>query len=411
MGNRDVVIMVASELYPINHTGGLGIALYRLSLQLCQPPWTFRILIPRTSPHCASPTCVGDVEIVELNCDISKIEGGSDSRSVWGRQFADAVEHYLSSIQYPPVAVVLHDNEAAFCASSVREILPNAVLIYWMHSLYDYPPHGQQSLIGIAIDKSDILIASRGFVDDAISLRWPEKLSHIQRAIMAKLSINSVNFVSARDCTDEVRLISRPSFTSASRALFTGRASLTKGVGFIVDSCDELVKSGVSIRITGIRPDWVHAECALNWLGWLDQRRLMCERCLANLVLSPSITEGFALSVAEAVGCGNRVVAFPVGGLRDFFDEPKVTLVPLLNTERELLYHLWVELLGSLDDQYPIWAEFRSRLEGIRQKFAESVYGALENPQVSTDKALSISATPSWGSQLVALLKNVLAAA
>lgn len=101
--------------------------------------------------------------------------------------------------------------------------------------------------------------------------------------------------------------------------LFAGGYALRKGLRYLAQAATQLKLSNpeVEIRIAGMLPPSVvkHPLCKdLNFLGKLSSEQMKAEYLSADCFVLPSLSEGFAGVVAEAIGAGCPVVVTPEAG-------------------------------------------------------------------------------------------------
>ena len=97
------------------------------------------------------------------------------------------------------------------------------------------------------------------------------------------------------------------------RVLFAGGYALRKGLRYLAQAASRLKASNseIDIRIAGMLPPEVvtHPICKdLNFLGKLGREQMKVEYLSADCFVLPSLSEGFAGVVAEAIGAGCPVV-------------------------------------------------------------------------------------------------------
>ena len=121
------------------------------------------------------------------------------------------------------------------------------------------------------------------------------------------------------------------------KIIFVGMLSQRKGLGYLIDAIHKL-GSSVELTLIGRRT----GECkpldkALEqhrWIPSLSHDQVLEEIRRHDVMVFPSLFEGFGLVVLEAMSCGVPVIATPQGGAPDFLaDGEDGFLVPIRNAE------------------------------------------------------------------------------
>lgn len=405
--------MVSSEIFPYHSTGGLGIAVSRLLRQLANSDVHVALLTP-CGINIPSSILNGLIKFYELSVPICETEQDSDDRTDWLNRFSQEVIAYVKSFHKYSL-IVLHDNETAECVDLLKEGNIKCSILYWMHSLYDYPYKSGKSLLGTAVQKADWVAVSSGVLEDAVQLEWPQRLKQIKYALLEKKSQGRLLLPTAQGCVDftasEQGALKIKQVQNTTHVLFSGRVSFLKGLGFLQKLANTLAIEGIRIRITGQKPKNFDEFENIDWLGWLDKKNLFREYKRAICLISPSLTEGFGLSVAEALYIGCTVISFPVGGLRDLKGYINLNFVQLTIGERELLYLLWYEMLDSLPNAHIIWKKNQHKLQTIQDKFSELVLSTIAEYKYRNKNFSNLRYTAnnngSWGDEIHRLLSIV----
>jgi glycosyltransferase involved in cell wall biosynthesis len=103
----------------------------------------------------------------------------------------------------------------------------------------------------------------------------------------------------------------------AGRILFAGTADLRKGIHYLAMAAELLRGKGYQFRVAGSVTDAVrrHPRAAgLNFLGRLPRERMLEEFLQADVFVLPTLAEGCASVVHEAVTAGCPVITTPAAG-------------------------------------------------------------------------------------------------
>jgi glycosyltransferase involved in cell wall biosynthesis len=123
--------------------------------------------------------------------------------------------------------------------------------------------------------------------------------------------------------------------------LFVGQLVRQKGLHLLLEAWRRLKFPNAELRIAGRGAQNTKLlsafESQYTFLGGLDWSQLREEYRRADLVCSPSLTEGFGLVNLEALACGTPVLTSDGCGAADVLDEgedgfvvPAGELIPLL---------------------------------------------------------------------------------
>lgn len=162
----------------------------------------------------------------------------------------------------------------------------------------------------LSMQKADILTAVSHFTADLVK----QDMGSDQDIRIIYNGIDESLFVPARSKTIKPRI----------NVLFSGNTSRRKGFNFIPKLLPHLNKNIRILYTTGLRnkrhgllPDTMidigsipHAEMPLVYQN-------------ADILIFPSIREGFGLAVAEAMSCGLPVVAFNTSSIPELIDQGK----------------------------------------------------------------------------------------
>lgn len=117
--------------------------------------------------------------------------------------------------------------------------------------------------------------------------------------------------------------------------LFVGRLDKRKGVDFLVKSMPEIIKKIPDVKLyiggKGELEDWIkkyieenNLEKNIKLLGFIPEEDLNKWYNKVELVVVPSIFEGFGLTVIESMAAGTPVIGTNVDGIRDIIKNKKL---------------------------------------------------------------------------------------
>jgi glycosyltransferase involved in cell wall biosynthesis len=110
------------------------------------------------------------------------------------------------------------------------------------------------------------------------------------------------------------------------RVLFVGSASVQKGIGYLFDAVRPLAQRGqAELWLVGAISEEASALCARNrdiftFKGFVPRERLSQVYSQGSVLVLPSLQEGLALVMAQAMACGVPVIATPNTGAEDLFE-------------------------------------------------------------------------------------------
>jgi glycosyltransferase involved in cell wall biosynthesis len=111
--------------------------------------------------------------------------------------------------------------------------------------------------------------------------------------------------------------------------LFAGNVSYRKGVHYLLKAWSRWAPAGAQLRIAGAAATeldqlvrWAGGKPAnVEFLGHLDRETLAVEMSSAHALVLPSVEEGLALVMAQAMACGTPVIATENTGAATLFDD------------------------------------------------------------------------------------------
>ena len=111
------------------------------------------------------------------------------------------------------------------------------------------------------------------------------------------------------------------------RVCYTGRVELGKGVQYLLEAWKRLRLPNAELRVIGsVRPEFQHvvrnyADLNIQFTGWLPREKVAETIRRSSLFVFPSIHEGFAMSILEAMASGLPVIATTTSGAADCVTE------------------------------------------------------------------------------------------
>ena len=134
--------------------------------------------------------------------------------------------------------------------------------------------------------------------------------------------------------------------------LFIGQVSLRKGIVYLLEAFARLKHPRKRLRIVGgVDPSMMSLLTRLpqervEYLGNVPNAELASLYSAAHVFVLPSIEEGLAMVMAEAMGCGCPVIATTNTGAEDLFTDGREGLIVPIRSADSLL-----QAMESLADQ------------------------------------------------------------
>jgi glycosyltransferase involved in cell wall biosynthesis len=117
--------------------------------------------------------------------------------------------------------------------------------------------------------------------------------------------------------------LSQPARRTKFRVCFTGRVELAKGAGYLLQAWKRLALPDAELVLAGeVRPEMnslleTYADSSVRIAGFLSARELLQHYRESDLFVFPSVNEGLAQVLLEAMGSGLPVVATDLSGAGD----------------------------------------------------------------------------------------------
>lgn len=168
------------------------------------------------------------------------------------------------------------------------------------------------------------------------------------------------------------------------KVLFVGALIQRKGIGYLLDAVDSLGSEVELTMVGGHVAANAKVDAACNrwrWFESLTHAEVLAQMQEADLLVLPSLAEGLALVVLEALACGLPVIVTPNTGALEFVrDGWEGFVVPICRPDAiaDRLHRLYKdrELLTSMSRNAQETAA-RKSWESYRTNLAETVRAAL----------------------------------
>lgn len=150
------------------------------------------------------------------------------------------------------------------------------------------------------------------------------------------------------------------------RVIFVGALSQRKGISYLLEAVKSL-QSGVELTLIGLRVGECHAlDAALKvhrWIPSLPHNAILQEMSQHDVLVFPSLFEGFGLVLLEAMSQGLPVIATPHTGAPDFIHDGDDGFIVPIRDARTI-----AEKLDLLRDRDRLWAMSKAALSTARQQ-------------------------------------------
>jgi starch synthase len=339
--------------------------------------------------------CLPSREMVRLAAGILPFGGaltsGDRPFSIIGgyRHFDGRVARRISSLR--PDAVYCYEGGALQTFREAKRL--GIKTIYEQASSYWY---WVRDLLKQEADRSPELIALLpNLADSEEHLRWKdEELSladavfvaseHVRRTLAGSVAAYKIRVVNYG--AEEIRRRERTGTDPGQplRVLFVGVLVQHKGIGYLLDAVDRLGRS-VELTLVGrrFRPNSrVDAACRrVRWFETLSHGDVLQLLTNSDVLVLPSLGEGFGLVVTEALACGVPAIVTPNVGASDLIrDGQNGFIVPVGSAdaiaERLLTLHRDRKLLAAMSQQAQQTAAEHS-WQIYRARYADALRDAL----------------------------------
>ncbi len=329
--------------------------------------------------------CVPSREIIRLGAGLTPLKqfltAGEKPFSIIGvyRHFDSKVAQRLADLR--PDAVYCYEGGALQTFREARRL--GITTIYEQASCYWY---WVRDLLKQEAERSPELVALLpNLADSDEHLQWKdEELSladyvfvaseHVRGTLAGAVTNDKIRLVNygAPEVRRRERTATDPS--QPLRVLFVGALLQHKGIGYLLDAIDQLGQQ-VELTLVGRRfqpNSRVDDACRRwRWFETLSHREVLDIMTESDVLVLPSLGEGFGLVVAEALACGLPAIVTPNVGASDLIrDEHEGFLVPICSAdaiaEGLLALHRDRELLATMSRQAQStaaehsWASYRT---------------------------------------------------
>ncbi|MGB7602981.1 MAG: glycosyltransferase family 4 protein [Candidatus Sulfotelmatobacter sp.] len=329
--------------------------------------------------------CVPSREIIRLGAGLTPLKqfltAGEGPFSIIGvyRHFDSKVAQRLADLR--PDAVYCYEGGALQTFREARRL--GITTIYEQASCYWY---WVRDLLKQEAERSPELVALLpNLADSDEHLQWKdEELSladyvfvaseHVRRTLAGTVANDKIRVVNygAPEVHHRERTAADPS--QPLRVLFVGALVQHKGIGYLLDAIDQIGQL-VELTLVGRRfqpNSRVDDACRRwRWYETLSHREVLDIMMESDVLVLPSLGEGFGLVVAEALACGLPAIVTPNVGASDLIrDKHEGFLVPICSAdaiaESLLALHRDRELLASMSRQAQAtaakhsWASYRT---------------------------------------------------
>ena len=281
----------------------------------------------------------------------------------------------------------------------IRAFNPRIKIVLHMHG--EWLTQLNPSLIKQRLSKVDLILGCSNYLTEKIRSRFPDLASHCQTVYNG---VNVERFVKG-DCSVKNQETSNPNL------LFVGRVSPEKGVHLLLDAFKQVtahypeatlaivgLKSAAQMEvIVGLSDDPkvqdlvsfysgesyisqlrkrlpTQIASQVSFVGHLPQTKLLDYYHRADLLVNPSLSESFGMSLIEAMATEVPVVASRVGGMTEVVAEGKTGLLVEANDVSALAEAI-LHLLSNLDLREAMGKAGRQRVVELFQweRVAESL--------------------------------------
>lgn len=171
--------------------------------------------------------------------------------------------------------------------------------------------------------------------------------------------------------------------------LFVGRLSEEKGVEYLLNAMPEIIRSVSSVKLVvvgnGVMEEYLRKMCVdLNiqqrvvFAGAMTHEALPPYYATADILIGPSLREGFGLAFVEALACGCAVVASDLPGIADIIVDEKTGLCFRPGDSPDIAHHI-IRLLKDTNLRQMVRRQGREHViakfgwDGIVQRYRQLI--------------------------------------
>jgi glycosyltransferase involved in cell wall biosynthesis len=246
---------------------------------------------------------------------------------------------------------IIHIQNFSYYVPIVRRLNPKAKIILHMHCAW--LTQLDRDLIAKRLPDADLIVGCSDYVTDLIRQQFPQ---------VADLTHTIFNGVDTSHFVDN-ELIKNNRHHEQPNILFVGRISPEKGIHVLIDAFKQIVKYYPQASLNIIGSEAIAAKeliinisdepyvkdlaafypgsyleklkkrippelsDRINFVGGLPQEKLLQYYWNADILVNPSLSESFGMSLAEAMACQVPVIGARVGGMTNVIEEGKTGLL------------------------------------------------------------------------------------
>ena len=130
------------------------------------------------------------------------------------------------------------------------------------------------------------------------------------------------------------------------KILFVGQVSLQKGIFYLIEAFKKLKHPKKKLKIIGsISPDikdlfLKELSSEIEWIKRVENTMLRDFYSESNVFVMPSIQEGLAMVIGEAMGCGCPIIATTNTGASNILDDQKEGFIIPIRSSQQILEKL-----------------------------------------------------------------------